>query len=331
MKLYRYLLVDFQPELSPSWDRQQSEIDDIFVTVGSRESEPRHTDRRIITAHTNLDRLPDLDDQMCILIPNNIRAKCEFYSEHVINIMSVLEGCARHIFSPMGCVALEASSMSEHDFLDSSKGIRIVNNTESSAVWNVKWSPEIGHALSDRMDGVALLSEAFSSGGDASMYREFVRFLELAFSVQFSDKRLLRKLGEFLGQAGYGYDRDEIKEWANLRHASIHADLRKTKWIAMTREIRPVIFRMRQACLDVLFNKEIWHDSSTKRRDVYLPYAFTTSKSGHILAKYESVLNINFRLYDEFCIYPRKINVSIDHSKDNFYSKYFHEPVLPRI
>lgn len=228
MKLYRYSLADFRPALSPSWDKQQSEVDDIVVTVGPREGESKHSDRRLVTAYTDLERLPDLDEQLCILIPNNIREKCEFYSEHVINIISVLESCSRHIFSPMGCVALEALDGDERAFLESSKGIRMVQKAESGAVWNVKWSPEIGHALSDRMGGVAILSEAFSSGGDSGMYREFVRFFELAFSLQFPDKRLLRKLNDFLSQIGYGYDRDEINEWAKLRHASIHADLHKT-------------------------------------------------------------------------------------------------------
>ena len=219
MKLYRYSLAYFRPALSQSWEKRQAEIDDIVVKIGSKKEESEHPDRRLVTASINLKTLPKRDDQLRILIPNEVRAKCEDVSEHVINIISVLESCSRTISSPTGCVALEPMDEAERDFLDSSQGILGLQKTESAAGWNIEWTPEIAAAFSDRMDGVAMLSEAFSGGGDSGRYREFVRFLELAFAMPFNNKRLERKLSEFLEQVGYGYDRKEINEWVRLRQS----------------------------------------------------------------------------------------------------------------
>lgn len=328
MKLYRYLLAYFRPALSQSWEQRQAEIGDIVVTIGPREEESEHPDRRLVTACIELGSLPERDDQLGILIPDQDRARCEAAAEHVVNLISVLESCSKSICSPIGCVALKPLDRDESDFLDSSEGIRAILKTESATSWNVKWSPEIADALSDRMDGVAMLSEAFSGGGDSGMYREFVRFLELAFAMSFYDRRLARKLSQFLGQVGYGYDRNEINEWVKLRHPATHADFKKTKWIALTSDVRPVVLRMRQACLDVLFNKERWRDQSSSRRRVWVPDAITTSRSGGIVVKQGSKLNMLFRSYDEFGVYPRIINISVDHSKDGLYSRYFQEPGL---
>lgn len=329
MKLYRYLLANFRPALRQSWEQRKAEIGDIVVTIGPREEESEHPDRRLVTACIELGSLPERDDQLGILIPDQDRARCETAAEHVVNLISVLETCSKSICSPIGCVALEPLARDESDFLDSSQGIRATQKTESTAGWNIKWSPEIADALSDRMDGVAMLSEAFSGGGESGMYREFVRFLELAFTLSFHDRRLARKLSQFLGQVGYGYDRNEINEWVKLRHPSTHADLKKTKWIALTSDVRQVVLRMQQACLDVLFNKERWRDQSSSRRQVWVPDAITTSRSGNLVVKQGSKkVSILFRSYDEFGVYPRIINISIDHSKDGLYSRYFHEPGL---
>ena len=241
MKLYRYLLVYFRPALSQSWEQRQAEHGDIVVTIGPREEESEHPDRRLVTACIELGNLPERDDQLSILIPDQDRARCEAAAEHVINIISVLETGSKRILSPIGCVALEPLDRDESDFLDSSQGIRAVEKTESTAGWNIEWSREIADALSDRMDGVAMLSEAFSGGGDSGMYREFVRFLELAFALSFHDKRLGKKLTQFLGQVGYGYDRNEIDEWVNLRHPATHADLKKTNLVALTSDVRHVV------------------------------------------------------------------------------------------
>ena len=135
-------------------------------------------------------------------------------------------------------------------------------------------------------------------------------------------------MSEFLDQVGYGYDRDEINAWIKLRHPATHADFKKTKRVALTSDIRPIVLRMQQACLDVLFNKKRWRDRSSTRRQVWVPTAITTSMSGDIVVKQGSTLSILFRSYDEFGVYPRNINISVDHSKDDLYSQYFQEPGL---
>ena len=122
MKLYRYLLAYFRPALSQSWEQRKAELSDIFVTIGPREEEAENPDRRLVTACIELDSLPERDDHLRILIPDQDRERCEAAAEHVLNIISVLEMCSKKICSPIGCVALEPLNRDENDFLDSCQG-----------------------------------------------------------------------------------------------------------------------------------------------------------------------------------------------------------------
>ena len=172
-----------------------------------------------------------------------------------------------------------------------------------------------------------MLSEAFG-GSETGTFRDMMRFLGLAFGLAFYDQRSNRKLTQFLSGGPYGYSRGEIDAWADFRHPLSHADRKKTTLIAMTRDIRPVLMRLKQACLDVLFNKQDWGNPSNVRRDVWRPDAFTTSPSGSIVTKRATRLGLLFRTYDEFGRYPRKLDLSIDHSVTGFFGKYLstHDP-----
>ena len=57
-----------------------------------------------------------------------------------------------------------------------------------------------------------------------------------------------------------------------------------------------------------------------------MPDAITTSRSGDLVVKQGSTLDLRFRPYDEFGVYPQKLKISMDHSKDGLYSRYFQEP-----
>lgn len=248
--------------------------------------------------------------------------RCETAIEHAVNLVSVLESCSKTLLSPELCVALGAESEGEKSYLQKCGGIATNHKSESAAAWNIECTAEILRALSDRMTGVALLSEAFSVGGELGMYRDLTRFLELAFGLPFYDKRLAKKLVQFLAQTPCGYSRAEINEWVRLRHPATHADFKKASWLAVTSDVRPVVFRMQQACLDVLFNKARWGDPSNARRNVLVPSAVSTSMSGDLIVKQGTNLALQFRVYDEFGIYPRDIKVKVDHSKDGLYATF---------
>jgi len=323
MKLYRYTLAYFGKALDGDWDSKGSEVGDIKVTIGPRQSFDNNQDVRLITASIDLKKLPDLDNKNCILIPNQEREQCEAMTWHVTNLISVLESCSKHLCSPKGCVALGTEDKNEIEFLENSNGIFLPpSNKESAAGCKIEWSEELADALADRFDGVALLSEAFSAGNEANRYREFARFMELAFGLPFYDKQLMKKLTQFLESGPYGYTRNEINKWADLRHPTMHADLKEMDWIALSIDLRHVVLRMHQACLDILFNKEKWRDHSRSRRSIWKPEAISTSETGDVVVQLGAKLGLLFRIFDPFGIHPVDINVSVDHSKDNLYAKF---------
>ncbi len=202
-------------------------------------------------------------------MPQKEREDCEISACHAINLISVLESCSKEIYSPVFCVAFGSDNLRESEFLKNSQGIFAPERkSESGLDWRIEWTPEFVTAISDRFDGIALLSEAFSGGSEGHKYREFVRFFELAFGLAFYDQRLAKKLTQFLSSWPGGYDRDEINKWVNLRHPAMHGDYGETNWIATGADLRSVVLRIHQACLDVLFNKEKWRDPSKSRRHI---------------------------------------------------------------
>ena len=126
----------------------------------------------LVNAVTELKELPIKDDQRQVIVSSDRRIMCEDAIEHISNIISVLEGCARSVMSPIPCLALEHVTDSEREFLESST--RIQSNaalSESGVRMPIPKSDELLEAISDRMNGVALLSEAYSGGGESSKYR----------------------------------------------------------------------------------------------------------------------------------------------------------------
>ena len=55
----------------------------------------------------------EVDDAIMVLIPIEEREQCEFAIEQSANIIAVLHGCERSIFSPNLCLAIEWESQAE--------------------------------------------------------------------------------------------------------------------------------------------------------------------------------------------------------------------------
>lgn len=277
----------------------------------------------LIEAVAELKELPIADDQGCWIVPSEPRLMCEKAIEHISNLISVLEGCSRSVMSPVPCLALEHINKTERELLESGNGIQSnAVPTDSGFRMPIARSQKVLDALSDRMNGVALLSEAYSGGGESSRYREFVRFFELAFKMPSSN--LGKKLTQFLSQSPMGYTRQEIDAWLNLRDPHSHADFQKSKVIAVATDIRQYLLRMEQACLDVLFNKRDWMDRSRTRRVVWTPEAISTSATGGLIVR-EGATSVSmlFRSYDEFGVFPRDLNAMIiDGLSENLYCKF---------
>lgn len=142
--------------------------------------------------------LPELDDSRRIIVPLESREPCETVIEQIADIISVLEACSRSILSPVPCVAFEYESDDERKFLESSVGIRVDESVSESGVRLPipRDDARLLSALSDRTNGVALLAEAYSGGGESSQYHNFVRFFELAFALRNGPQFLDRWISE---------------------------------------------------------------------------------------------------------------------------------------
>jgi hypothetical protein len=275
----------------------------------------------LVRASLKMKGLPELDENRRVVIPLELREPCETAIEHVANIISVLEGCSRFISSPTPCVAFEYENDEERKFLESSAGIKVDKSSSEFAVRLPipRDDARLLDALSDRTNGVALLAEAYSGGGESSRYRDFVRFLELAFALPSS--QLSKKVFQFLAPA-MGYTRQEVQNWMDLRDPHSHADFRKSKFIAVASDVRRFLLRMEQACLDVLFNKAEWMKPTRTRRDVWFPDGISTSPTGGIVLKQGVKSTLRVRIFDEFKVYPRDFGAVLGSFTDkNLYAK----------
>lgn len=324
MRLHRYTIVTFEPHLRGNTAIKAADVGNVQVFITGRlpDEENKKADRRVFTATLRIAALPDRDENNRLLIPDEPRKECEIAAEHMANLLAVAENVSRSILSPVNYVALEWETEKEKAFLESSEGIFRQDKPEAAVHHRIEFTPEIGKAIADRMSGVALLAEALSSGSPAGEYRDYARFIELAFKLPSYDQRLRKKLAQFLAGTVMKYTREELDEWLNLRHPSVHADAKRTSWIALSEDLRHVTLRMRQACLDILFNKEHWHSASSGRRAVWKPTAYSTASQGNLVVIQGTQLPMLFRTLDHFGSYPINLQSNVTDKRSTLYFRY---------
>ena len=121
--------------------------------------------------------------------------------------------------------------------------------------------------LEDRPHGVALMGAALASKQGIAKLHELIRVFENAFAV--GGGRLIDPLTGFLRSHKWelGYTRGEVREWIReLRDPATHADRARSQ-VLLDPDVEPRLPRIEQAAYDVLFNKERWHRSDSKRLD----------------------------------------------------------------
>lgn len=294
-----------------------SRIGEVDITMQKGASPKDSEQHFLLTAKVDLPSLPENDDAGRVVIPAPAREECELAIEALCNVVATFQGCSRSILSPSPAVALECADKSEREYLEASRGIHAVQRGDSGARNAIPLSEQSLAGISDRLVGVALLAEAYTEG-ELGRFREFLRFFEVAFRTPVTE--LSKKLHRFLAP-GFGYTRAEINNWIQLRDPLSHADLKKSKVIATTSDVRRFVLRAEQAALDVLFNKATWGDNSIARRNLWTPDAFTTSEGGKIVVKQGSKLSVLFRQYDAFDVYPRNLTASVTTIEDSWYVK----------
>ena len=325
MKFLRFALL--QLRTSQEIDDLAGEIDGVRVDLKSVESDDEKSKAFLATATISLSEFPKTDEKGKLLIDDRIRRKCEHGICMLANLLSVFNACSKSIYSPYPCVAVEYENENEMAYLQSSSGFFVIERRDNGAYMPIEFKPEYVSQLTDRLDGVTLLSEHYSSS-ESGKYRELVRYFELAFKMAFV--QIEKKLFQFLRGSTYGYTRHEIKEWIGLRHSSFHADQKKSLEISITSDVQSYLMRMEQAAIDVLFNKKHWRSSSSLRRDIWRPTAWSTSKHGELTVVKDTKLSMLFRVYDEFGIFPKKLGLELSNKKDNWYYT-FNQDHLPKV
>jgi hypothetical protein len=241
-------------------------------------SDPALADVYLAMAYADLNQ-DALTRSAFLHIDDEMRRACETAIEGVANAVAISNRCARRIesCSPFFFLApeneVDIAQLPEIKFAVAAKLIPRVDVSTGIPLID---APNL---LGDRQVGAALLSEAFGNTNALGRYRDFVRVFELAFRLD--PKSLAAPLAEFLDPAALGYSEAEVSKWLRVRNAASHGDLKwPDSWIAFERDVQLFIARMEQGALDVLFNKKLWSDPSTRRRDVWYPTTATIDPIG---------------------------------------------------
>jgi hypothetical protein len=272
--------------------------------------------RTLAAAGVHLRYRPKLTASRLVVVPDDARRAAERALEIVANTVAVAGRCRREIASPFPWVAFEAKDDAARRWLEAAEGIHALDHIVD--VPNLTGDPvgfddaAIMDGLTDRWDGVALLAEAFAHTHPTGRLHELLRVFERAFALPV--RKLAKPLGDFI-HPRYGYTTEELEAWLDLRDSATHADVRRE--FVLEAEVRPVLRRMEQAAVDVLFNKAVWRNPDSDRREAWRPTAWTKSQSGKGVAHLGTKGGIEAQLFDQFGAYPTDLAGVITRLPDN--------------
>lgn len=323
MKLIRWATLYFQ-SLESNWLQQswKVKIDNIDVISHQIDNAPKIEDKHriLVSAHVELVRWPEKTQDNYIIIPETERKSAEEAIETVANLIAIAEHCQRSISSPSPCVAFLPENEVALEWLETSAGIVANRDSVPDVRFRLEIDEKLLMALSDRLDGVALLSEALAHNHPTGRYHEFIRLYERAFQLSIS--QLDKKLFQFLRDSELGYERDEIKTWIQLRDAATHADERKSNHLVLESDVTRFIPRMKQAAYDLLLNKKVWRDRSSERRNFWKPVVVTISRQNAIQLTKGKAASFQFQAFDEFKSYPLDLNSGLNPLPKDVWSKW---------
>jgi len=285
----------------------------VHLTVGKNKIDDQKDDI-VILASTKLEVAP-ISEEGYWDIPDSKREACEHAIEYATSLASMANGARREILSPPGyCVAIGAESEGELNELKKCRGFKDEAWDSGSLYTYPREIVDNEQLFNDRKEGVLLLAEAISHSSCTGTFRDIMRLFESAFRLP--TKQLDKKLYQFLDPS-FGYTRQEIIGWIDLRDPLSHADGKKAKNIVLYEStVAPIIFRMKQAAYDVVLNKAHWGDPSQLRRAVYSPGAYLAAPRKPVIR--EGATGINFTTYDRYNIYKNLIQGNF-----SFQNNYF--------
>ena len=271
-------------------------------------------------AYLGLESLPEKTEDNKIIVPEKERRKAESALEAVANIISVTEHCHREISSPFPCLAFDPEDDTSRKWLESSDGLLTNRGGVPNAISKVEINEKTLKAISDRIDGVTLLSEALAHKNASGKYHELIRLFERAFSL--APSQMAKKLSQFLEQSELGYSKDEVKKWLEVRNPATHGDKQNNDELIFEADVSKFVPRMEQAGYDILFNKKLWRNRSRERRDIWSPSVGTISADHALMVTKGDATAVSFILYDDFQSYPVNLKGFLKELPEVFWSKW---------
>jgi hypothetical protein len=286
------------PEQSAAWELVQGDASVTTLAVWDQGGS-----KRLLYAATRpLARRPRLGKDALVIVPALARKELESLLETAADLSAVATRRRRSISSPTPCVALIPDSTRDAEWLREARGFRIEPGGHPDVEYPIE-EDLIKAALTDRLDGVALLAEAISHGHATGKLVELVRFFERAFRLH--SQRLVEALSGFLRGARLGYTQREVGHWVEgLRNPAVHATMKR---VVFEGDVLPVITRVQQAAYDVLFNKLHWGSKTATRRRLLSPPTGFGPKG--VFVRKETTAALKFQLLDDFGVYPLDLSI----------------------
>jgi hypothetical protein len=316
--LVRLAVVEFRPKLS-NWREWSLEEDGIRVApVRVWEEDDGHV-LMLVAASQVLEYRPKVTAENEVVVPDKQRAAAEAAIEVAANLIAASQGCRRDISTPWPPVVFVATGGDGRFWLESCGGIKHdrLKRTMTHAE-RLDFDDSVLNKLEDRPDGVALLVEALAHDHAMGRYHEFIRLFERAFSRP--AKLLTGPVSAFLDPR-FGYTQEELRVWfEEYRDPATHADARAG--FLLEADVRPVIDRIEQAALDVLFNKERWRDDSTARRTVWMPQAGTDGPEAQVfVTKGSPPPPLKGQILDEYGCFPMNLQAVIEPRPEDWWPR----------
>jgi hypothetical protein len=244
-----------------------------------------------------------------LVIPEEARHKAEATLETVVRLIAIDRQITHSLSSPMPFIGLASDDLDIMSQLDGKTVSHSVTSTRQSAIVSLGLFSEIDpQILNDRLDGVALLSEALNSTTSLGRYMQLIRLFERAFKD--SPWKLTKPLAELLAPSPFGIDEAEVTSWTSARDMSAHADRREE--FHLDADVRPIVDRMLLASYEVLMNKKTWRDKTSERRDIWRPTAGPQGTGSAIFVTQGKGAALTFQISDGFEAYPMVLGGPFD-------------------
>jgi hypothetical protein len=299
LDLLRLTVADLRPSLQ-DWRDWTLTSDSVTVEV-ARAWETEGGLRLLLVAAQPLKYRPKVSGENLVFVPEEARRDAEVATELAANLLAATQGATRHLSSPWPPVMLRASGSAGEAWLGERTGIKYGRlKRRAKLVEPPKLTEGAMNQLADRADGISLLVEASGTDHASGRFHEYIRVFERGFAK--ASKLLAAPMADFLDPR-FGFTQEELEVWfEQLRDPLTHADQHQE--FLLERDINPVIDRVEQAALDVVFNKFNWRKPDSERRTLWAPQSGLVGTDGKMFLTKGAKPPMQGDLLDEYGSYP---------------------------